>query len=256
MAALKEAKMLIDNPRGGYRFLTGISPFSSGVVAAAGHEIIHATLGDYLPWREGFELIDAHLGGIGRERQALCAIELRCPAPYSMPDFIGFNAGYIELVRSWDLYVGDHNPMARTNVAPAHHPPAEPVLHAFSYTVEAAGAPTTFVVSGAGEIPEATLDDNEIIRKGETGPEAMREKAAFVAATMGSRLAAMGVGWSEVTTTDVYTVFMHEGLLEDAVIGAMGAATRHGLRWYRSRPPVIDLDYEMDVRGVRHEITM
>ena len=120
----------------------------------------------------------------------------------------------------------------------------------------AADAPTTFVVSGAGEIPEATLDDNEIVRKGETGPEAMREKAGHVVATMGSRLGAMGAGWSQVTTTDVYTVFMHEGLLEDVVIGQMGAATRHGLRWYRSRPPVIDLDFEMDVRGIRHEITV
>ena len=247
--------MMIANPRGGYRFLTGISPFSSGVVAAAGHEVVHATLAAQVPWRQGFEQIDAHLAAFGRERPALCAIELRCPAPYSMPDFIDFNAGYVELVRSWDLYVGDHNPLARTNVAPAHDPPAEPVLHAFSYTVEApADAPTTFVVSGAGEIPEATLDDNEIIRKGETGPEAMREKAAYVAATMGSRLGAMGVGWELVTTTDVYTVFMHEGLLEDAVIGQMGPATRHGMRWYRSRPPVIDLDFEMDVRGIRSEI--
>ena len=247
--------MLIDNPAGGYRFLTGISPFSSGVVANAGHEVVHATLDAQVPWRQGFEQIDAHLAAVGRGRPALCAVELRCPAPYSMPDFIEFNAGYVELVRSWDLYVGDHNPLARTNVAPANEPPAEPVLHAFSYTVEApADAPTTFVVSGAGEIPEATLDDNEIIRKGETGPEAMREKAAFVAATMGSRLAAMGAGWSLVTTTDVYTVFMHEGLLEDAVIGQMGPATRHGMRWYRSRPPVIDLDFEMDVRGIRSEI--
>ncbi|WP_420446210.1 RidA family protein [Candidatus Poriferisodalis sp.] len=249
--------MLIANPRGGYHFLTGISPFSSGVVADPGFEVVHATLGAHLPWREGFELIDAHLSEVGRERQALCAIELRCTTPYSMGGFIGFNAGYVELVRSWDLYVDDHNPLARTNVAPAHNPPAEPVLHAFSYTAEASDdAPTTFVVSGAGEIPEATLDDSAIIRKGETGPEAMREKAGHVAATMGSRLAAMGASWDMVTTTDVYTVFMHEGLLEDAVIGGMGPATRHGLRWYRSRPPVNDLDFEMDVRGIRHEITV
>ncbi|WP_423917036.1 2-amino-5-chloromuconate deaminase CnbZ [Candidatus Poriferisodalis sp.] len=249
--------MLIANPRGGYRFLTGISPFSSGVVAEGDHEIVHATLGTQLPWRKGFELIDAHLSEVGRERQALCAIELRCPVPYSMPGFMEFNAGYVELVRSWDLYVDDHNPVARTNVAPAHNPPTEPVLHAFSYTAESDGAaPATFVVSGAGEIPEATLDDNAIIRKGETGSEAMREKAGHVVATMGSRLGAMGASWDLVTTADVYTVFMHEGLLEDAVIPALGPATRHGLRWYRSRPPVHDLDFEMDVRGIRHEITI
>ena len=249
--------MLISNPRGGYQFLTGISPFSSGVVADPGFEVVHATLSAYLPWREGFELIDAHLSEVGRERAALCAIELRCPVPYSMTGFIEFNAGYVELVRSWDLYVDEHNPLARTNVAPAEHPPAEPVLHAFSYTIEAAeDAPTTFVVSGAGEIPEATLNDNAIIRKGETGPEAMREKASHVIATMGSRLGALGASWELVTTTDVYTVFMHQGLLEDSVIPDMGPAARHGLRWYRSRPPVHDLDFEMDVRGVRSEVAV
>ena len=248
--------MLIANRGGGYRFLTGISPFSSGVVADSGHEIVRATLGSWLPWREGFKLIDAHLAELGQARSALCAVELRCPAPYSMPDFIDFNSGYIELVRSWGLYVEGHNPLARTNVAPAHSPPDETVLHAFSYTVESADAHDSFVVSGAGEIPEASLDENAIIRKGETDAEAMREKAAFVVSTMSSRLSAMGVGWDRVTSTDVYTVFMHEGLLEDAVIGGIGGATRNGLCWYPSRPPVIDLDFEMDTRGVRNELTV
>jgi hypothetical protein len=28
------------------------------------------------------------------------------------------------------------------------------------------------------------------------------------------------------------------------------------VHWYYARPPVIDIDYEMDVRGVRQEIVL
>ena len=248
---------LLANPRGGYHFLSGIDPYSCGVVANPGHEVVHATLRTPLPWREGFERIDAHLAEVGRERQALCGIQLRSPAPFTMAGFIEFNVGYCDLVKSWDLYVGDLNPIARTNVAPADHPPEVPVLHAFSYTAPAAGdAPTTFVVAGAGELREAALDEDTIIRKGETGPDAMREKARHVAGIMASRLAGLGAGWDQVTTVDVYTVHLLEGLLEDAVLPTIGAATRHGLRWIRSNPPVLGLEFEMDMRGVHSEITL
>ena len=43
---------------GGYRFLPGIPAFSSGVVAQPGWEIVHATLIQPVPWREGFARID------------------------------------------------------------------------------------------------------------------------------------------------------------------------------------------------------
>jgi len=33
-----------------------------------------------------------------------------------------------------------------------------------------------------------------------------------------------------------------------------GAAALHGVRWFPSRPPVVGLDYEMDLRGVAREI--
>src|SRR5678810_951058 len=54
--------MLRDCPNGGYRFLPGISAFSSGTVAMPGHEIVHVTLGAPLPWREGFARIAEGLG--------------------------------------------------------------------------------------------------------------------------------------------------------------------------------------------------
>jgi hypothetical protein len=33
-------------------------------------------------------------------------------------------------------------------------------------------------------------------------------------------------------------------------------ATRGGLTWHFCRPPVVELDYEMDVRGVARELVL
>ena len=227
------------------------------MVADPGHEVVHATLRTPLPWREGFERIDAHLAGAGHDRAALCGIQLRSPEPFTMAGFIEFNRGYIDLLRSWGLYMGDLNPLARTNVAPEDFPPDAVSLQAFSYVAPAeADAPLTFVVAGAGELREAALDEDTIVRKGELGPDAMREKARHVAGIMQERLAGLGAGWDLVTTVDVYTVHLLEGLLEDAVLPTLGEASRHGLRWINSRPPVREIEFEMDMRGVRKEITL
>ena len=41
--------MLLEHPRGNYHFLRGIDPYSCGVVANPGYEIIHATLNSPFP---------------------------------------------------------------------------------------------------------------------------------------------------------------------------------------------------------------
>ena len=126
---------LLDNPHGNYRFLTGIAPYSSGVVAMPGHEIIHVTLAHPIPYRQGFERIEQLLGHVGRSKQTLCAVELRLPAPLSFDGFADFNREYQELLASWNLPLDGRNPVARTNIAPALMPPAEPSLYAFAYTM-------------------------------------------------------------------------------------------------------------------------
>ena len=50
-----------DHPSGDYSYLPGISAFSCGTVARAGHEIVHVTLAQPVPWRAGFQRIDGHL---------------------------------------------------------------------------------------------------------------------------------------------------------------------------------------------------
>ena len=243
-----------DVTAGHYRFLPGIAPFSSGAAAASGYQVVHATLRAPIPWRDGFALIDRHLRAERRPRAALCGIELRSPAPFTFDGFDAFNAGYQALLKEWSLLVDGANPIARTNVAPVTGAPAEPSLYGFGYTVLGATERPTFIVAGAGEMRERGVGVEGIVRYGETSPAAMREKATHVIRIMQARLQGLGVAWADVTTIDIYTAQPIESFLADAVLSPAGPAAIHGVRWFPSRPPVIGLEYEMDLRGVAREI--
>lgn len=241
-----------ENLAGGYAFAAGIAPYSAGVVALPGYEIVHVTLEAPLPWREGFARVDAELAALGRPRAALCAVELRLPAPLTFDGFAAFNADYRNHLESWDLLVDGRNPVARTNVAPAFLPPAAPSLHAFAVTVPADGAPPTFVVAGAGDlVDQARLSADAVVRPGDRSPDGLREKARVVLATMSERLAALGMGWERASTVDVYCALDLGPVLWDTVLPAIGAAARDGICLVPARPPIADLDFEMDVRGMR-----
>ena len=41
--------------------------------------------------------------------------------------------------------------------------------------------------------------------------------------------------------------------MRDIILGVAGAAAVHGVRWYPSHPPIVGLEYEMDMRGVARE---
>jgi hypothetical protein len=256
--------MLLDNLRGNYRFLTGIAPYSSGVVAIPGHEIIHVTLSRPIPCRRGFERIERFLDETGRSKHALCAVELRLPSPLSFDGFADFNGEYQQLLASWDMLLDGRNPVARTNIAPAQMPPAEPSLYAFAYTMPSAdkeptndGASPTFVVAGAGDLnDQATLSPSAIIRPGETSAAALREKAAVVMQVMQTRLEGLGVDWSAETTVDIYTVHPLHPFLVDTVLDRIGEAANRGVNWHYARPPITGLAYEMDLRCVRREYTL
>ena len=248
------ANSVRDVPAGNYRFLPGIAPFSSGVAAAAGYQVVHATLRSPIPWRDGFAMVERHLRAEGRPPAALCAIELRSPVPFTFAGFDAFNAGYQALLAEWKLLVDGENPIARTNVAPIVGAPAEPSLYAFSYTIPGAAPRLTFIVAGAGEMRERGVGVQGIVRHGETSAEAMREKAAHVMRIMQTRLQGLGAAWPDVTAIDVYTAQPIEAFLTNTVLGPAGAAAIHGVRWFPSRPPVVGLEYEMDLRGVVREL--
>jgi hypothetical protein len=248
--------LLRDVPAGGYRFLPGIVAFSSGVVALPGFEIVHARLATPVPWREGFARIDRHLKKVGRPRAALCGIMLRSPAPYTFDGFDGFNEAYRALLDDWGILVEGDNPLPRTNVAPVVGAPGEPSLYAFDYTVPGATPSPTFVVAGAGELRERARGAEGIVRRGETSPAAMREKARFVLDVMQARLRALDGTWDRVTVIDVYTVYPIHGIVEEEILRVAGPAAVHGVHWYPSRPPIQELEFEMDLRGVTRELVL
>ena len=161
---------LVDHPIGNYRFLLE-SPCSCGAVSSHGFEIVNVTFQRPSAYRTGFERIARLLDEQGRPRTALCAISLRSPRPYSFQGFADFNAEYTSILESWGVFVDGANPIARTNVAPVIDPPSEPVLYGFAFTKPCPGdRPPTFVVAGAGELPEGILSRDAIVALGDTSP--------------------------------------------------------------------------------------
>jgi hypothetical protein len=241
--------VLVENKRGNYSFLKGIAPYSAGVVAEAGFEIVHVRLPRYFPLQAGFDTIEAHLKGVGRPLQAICAMELRSPKPFNFTGFNEFNARYVDVLKKWDILIDGINPVARTNIAPEVNPPGEPSLYGFSYTVPSKAKRKTFVVAGAGELPEGSLDPNDVVRRGEHDASAIQEKAQFVIGLMDGRLKGLGVGWSDVTVTEIYTVHDIHPFLEEELLKRLDVGGAHGLTWHYSRPPIESIEYEMDLRG-------
>jgi hypothetical protein len=244
---------LIGLAAGNYRFLPGgnVLPFCGGVIADPGYEIVHATFRRPVPWRDGFAAIERHLAGLGRPRTALCAVELRCGKPYKREDFFskeGFNGRYGDLLNEWGLVVDGLGATARTNIAIDLVPLPEQVIYAFSYTVPAADAPPTFVVSGA---PEATS-----VRPGDNSPDALREKARNVMATLTQRLGEMGASWDQGTAIGLYTVLDLFPALREEVLAKAGAAALSGIQWFCGQPPVEGGAIEIDVRGIQHELRL
>jgi hypothetical protein len=246
---------LLPGPDPSYLFLPGGEPYSSGVVATPGWEVVHVTLQVPVPWRDGFAAIERHLRALGRPRTALCAIELRVPTPLTFAGFAEFNRGYRALLGEWGLLVDGRNPVARTNVAPVVAPPVVASLYAFSHTVpaEAAGRPT-FVAAGSGELRPGPASRASVVRPDDTSPDAMREKAAYVMGVMQARLAGLGAAWADVTAVGIYTAHPLESFLATEILAAMGPAAIHGVHWHLSHPPIAGLAYEMDLRGVRREV--
>ena len=240
---------------GGYRYIKAVFQYSGGVAAEPGFEIERARFLEPLPLAAGLQVVEAHLKALGRPATAFAACELRSPAPFTEQGFYEFNRQYVGTLERWGLFKDDANPVARTNVCPEHGKPAAPSLHAFSYTVPARGSRKTFIVAGGGEAQEGKKTYREtIVALGDTSREGMRAKVRYVVAEMERRLSALGVSWADAVSTQAYTV--HDiGALVGPELFARGAG-RGGLEWHFCRPPVVDLDFEMDVRGAAREIVL
>jgi hypothetical protein len=234
---------------GGYAFLEGVFPYSQGVIALPGFAIERARFARPVPMAEGFRRIADFLAFRGRPRTALCAAELRSPRPFSFGGFGDFNRGYVAVLEEWEIFRDGRNPVARSNVAPEVDPPAQPGFHAFCYTVPAPRAAASFVVAGSGEWPEGSRFPEDIVARGDLSPAGLATKVRWVLDMMSSRLRGLGATWDSASVTQVYTVHDFHALLPQIV----ARAGTSSLVWHYCRPPIAELEFEMDLRGVSVE---
>lgn len=238
---------------GGYRFIPGPFQYSGGVAALPGHQIQRIRFRQPVPLVRGFELVAEAIKNNGRPLTSFCACELRSPAPFTEQGFRAFNEVYVKTLSKWGIFDGAVNPVARSNVCPAINPPEAPSFYAFSYTVASdSNAAPSFVIAGSGEAPEGHGSYQErCVRRGDVSPEGLREKARFVLGEMERRLGAFGAQWRDTTAVQVYTVHDLYPFLADEIVRR--EAAEGGLTWCFCRPPVVDLDFEMDCRSIGDE---
>ncbi len=242
------------HPTGDYSFVPGIAPYSCGAISNPGFEIVYVTLRTMVSWSDGFRLIESFLDSEHRPKSALCAVSLRSPVPFSFDGFAEFNSGYASVLNDWGVFVDGVNPVARTNVVPVKLPPTEPSLHAFAFTTPCPREqPATFVVAGAGELPEGILCRGGIHCLHDITPQGLARKAEFVMSLMENRLQQLQTNWTAATRINVYTIHSIDHIVRDTIEPRIGSAAIHGINWHDARPPIKEIEYEMDVRGVARE---
>ncbi len=238
---------------GGYHYMPSVFQYSAGVIAAEGFDLVRVRFRNAVPLAQGFAQIEKFLGLRGRPLASFCACELRSPAPFDEEGFRSFNRLYVETLKRWGISDGETNPVARTNVCPLIDPPAEPCFHAFTFTIEQASEEPGFIISGSGETVEGKANYRDhAVRLGDVSPEGLREKVRYVLSEMERRLSRLGLGWQQTSAVQAYTIHDIHPFLADEI--ERRGAGRSGLTWYLARPPVVDLEFEMDCRSVAREI--
>jgi hypothetical protein len=234
---------------GVYRYLPAIAPYSSGVAAEPGYEILGLRFDDPPPVPDGFARLDRELAARGLPASALVGIELRSPEPFSFGAFDSFNQIYRQLLEARGLLEGGVNPIARTNVVPVTGAPAQPVLlSAFVVQPSSGAGGTDFVVAGSGEV-DGPLDPSGIVARGDLSQAGLAAKAAYVLGEMRARLAALGQSPDAPTLINVYTA--HElSRLGKALTEHLPAVNRSGWVHWLTRPPLVEVEFEMDLRRV------
>ena len=247
--------MTSDFSAGNYRFIPAVFQYSAGAAASPGYEIERVRFDKMPPLAEGFALIAKYIQAAGRPLTSFCACELRSPAAFTEEGFRNFNLHYVKTLAEWGLYDGKTNPVARSNVCPEIDPPREPSFYAFSFTRPSQSTSPSFVISGSGEAREGGATYSErTVRYRDLSADGMREKVRFVVGAMESRMGECAFGWKDATAAQAYTVHgFHHAFVDELV--RRGTA-RSGLTWHFARPPVIDLEYEMDCRRVMREVVI
>jgi hypothetical protein len=244
--------MTRDFPAGNYRFIPAVFQYSSGAAADRGFEIERVRFDALVPLAEGFAQVARYIQAAGRPLTSFCACELRSPAAFTEDGFRIFNERYVKTLAQWGLFDGVSNPVARSNVCPEFDPPAEPSFYAFSFTRPNQSSTPPFVIAGGAESRGGEGSyAARTVRYRDVSPEGIKDKVRFTTAEMENRLAEFGFSWKDTTAVQAYTVHDFHPVIADELVRR--GATRSGLTWHFARPPVIDLEYEMDCRRVMRE---
>jgi hypothetical protein len=247
--------MTSDFPAGNYRFIPAVFQYSSGAAANPGYEVERVRFDKLVPLAEGFAQIANYVRSAGRPLTSFSACELRSPAAFTEDGFRAFNQHYVKTLAEWGLFDGSTNPVARSNVCPEIDPPSEPSFYAFSFTRPSQTTTPTFVIAGGAEARGGSGSYPErIVRYRDLSPEGLKEKVRFTTSEMERRLGEFGFGWNDTTAVQAYTVHDFHPVIVDELVRR--GATRSGLTWHFARPPVVDLEYEMDCRRVAREIVI
>lgn len=235
---------------GNYRYVpSGVMQYSGGAAAMPGYAIRRVVFSRPVPLTEGFERIAQWLQAEGRPLTALCGCELRSPGQFSEAGFTRFNTEYVGTLQAWGIASDTVNPVPRSNVCPQVDPPAVPSFYAFSYTVPSDVDERSFVVAGSSEVPEGHANyKDHLIAYQDISPAGMRKKARWVLGEMERRMRVLGYAWDDCTSSQLYLVHDPHPFLEDEF--ARRGAMRLGLTWHFVRPPVVDMEFEMDCRRV------
>jgi hypothetical protein len=245
---------IVDFKPGDYRFIVSPGgPFSAGVAAMPGFALRRVRFAHPVPMADGFAFIKAYLEREGRPVTALAACELRSPATMTIEQFQAFNGEYLKTLHQWGCKAGDINPLARSNLAPITEVPSEAMFFAFTYTTPEAGASGDFLISGKPEISDGVTTDR-IVGGRDVSLRGLDVKARFVMNAMRERVEALGCDWAAVTAAQIYTVHDVRPLLES--VFAEYKVSQLGLAWYPAWPPVIGMEFEVDVRCVRTELVI
>jgi hypothetical protein len=244
--------MTRDFPAGNYRFIPAVFQYSSGAAADSGFEVERVRFDKLLPLAEGFAQAAKYIRAAGRPLTSFCACELRSPGAFTEDGFRKFNEHYVKTLAEWKIFDGAINPVARSNVCPEIDRPSEPSFYAFSFTRPGTRTMPSFVIAGGAELRGGSGTYSErILRYKDLSPGAIKDKVRFTVGSMQERLGEFGYGWKDTTAVQAYTVRDFHPVVADELVrrGAM----RSGLTWHFARPPVVDLEFEMDCRRVARE---
>jgi hypothetical protein len=244
--------MIRDFPAGNYRFIPAVFQYSSGAAADSGFEVERVRFDKLLPLAEGFAQAAKYIQATGRPLTSFCACELRSPGAFTEDGFRKFNEHYVKTLAEWKIFDGTTNPVARSNVCPEIDPPAEPSFYAFSFTRPGTGAAPSFVIAGGAELGGGSGTYPErIVRYRDLSADGLKAKVRFTVGSMQERLGEFGYGWKDTTAVQAYTVHDFHPVMVDELVRR--GALRSGLTWHFARPPVVDLEFEMDCRRVARE---